>query len=61
MEYMDAGTLQQFVHDKRQADEETLAAIARAVLKVLLYFTYSIHTYILATWHYFHVPAAVSM
>jgi hypothetical protein len=34
MEYMDAGTLQQFVHDKRQADEETIAAVARAVLKV---------------------------
>ena len=34
MEYMDAGTLQQFVHNKLEADEQTLAAVARGVLKV---------------------------
>ncbi|KAG5181978.1 kinase-like domain-containing protein, partial [Tribonema minus] len=35
MEYMDAGTLQQFVQSKREADEGTLAAVARGVLKGL--------------------------
>jgi hypothetical protein len=49
MEYMDAGTLQQFVHDKRQADEETIAAVARAVLKV--YPSYMLYIPIIVSLH----------